>query len=232
MSVAINLRERVIVHCLVAYISIPSFLGGLSISIVHNQQSSELLQYTVRSLSRYTDIMLSRYLLYGFSLCWAILALSIPQHDAQQPLLSNQQHNRIHPHSTSVILEFSEDGDSMERGVEIPLRTLITAGELPIRILRCSTDGCLGVDLSRHLNTVKIVAATTEKGLSTSLEKLHAIICQVAPEISVEERAATEAGMESKVWPWFGVKDGRIRLEDASSRWFLGGRAVESLECR
>jgi hypothetical protein len=82
------------------------------------------------------------------------------------------------------------------------------------------------------LDTMRIVAAITEQGQSTSLEKLDTIICQVTPEISVKERAATEAGMESKVWPGFSVKDGRVRLDDASSRWFLGGRAVESYECR
>jgi hypothetical protein len=91
---------------------------------------------------------------------------------------------------------------------------------------------CLGVDFSRHLKNIRIVAAITEQGQSTSLEELNTIICQVTSEISVEERAAAEAGIKSKVWPWFTVKDGRVRFEDASSRWFLGGRAIESYECR
>jgi hypothetical protein len=79
---------------------------------------------------------------------------------------------------------------------------------------------------------MKIVAAVTEQGRSTSLEKLDSTMCQVIPVISAEERAAAEVSVGSKIWPWFTVEDGRVQFEDASSRWFLGGRAVEGYECR
>jgi hypothetical protein len=89
----------------------------------------------------------------------------------------------------------------MERRFEIPFRTRISSGML----LHAKEDPntlllmiCLGVDLPRHLNIVRIVAAVTEQGQSTSLEELDAIICQVTPEISVEERAIAEAGIESE----------------------------------
>jgi hypothetical protein len=88
------------------------------------------------------------------------------------------------------------------------------------------------VDLPRHLSMMKIVAAVTEQGQSTSLENLDSVICQAIPVITAEERAAAEASARSRVWPWFTVKDGRVHFEDASSRWFLGGRAVEGYECR
>jgi hypothetical protein len=179
--------------------------------------------------------MLSSYLLYGLYLGWATLALSLPQDAQQQPLLLDQQRNKIQPHAMRVMLEFTESGNSMERRFEIPLRTRISSGVL----LHAKKDPntlllmiCLDVDLPRHLNIIRIVAAVTEQGQSTSLEELDAIICQVTPEISVEEKVIAEAGIESKVWPWFTITDGRVRFEDASSRWFLGGRTIESYECR
>jgi hypothetical protein len=79
---------------------------------------------------------------------------------------------------------------------------------------------------------MKIAAAVNGEGQSVNLEKLDNIICQIIPEISIEEEATVESGMKPIVLPWFAVKDGRVQFEDASSRWFLGGRAVEGYECR
>jgi hypothetical protein len=61
---------------------------------------------------------------------------------------------------------------------------------------------------------------------------LERIVCKITPNISVEEREAVDSGMELKVLPWFAVRDGVVLLEDSNSRWFLGGRAIESYECR
>jgi hypothetical protein len=77
--------------------------------------------------------MLSRYLLYGLSLCWTAFALNIPRHDAQRPLLSDQRRNQAQSHTISVTVEFMESEDDMERRFEIPLRMRVSPGTLYIK---------------------------------------------------------------------------------------------------
>lgn len=79
---------------------------------------------------------------------------------------------------------------------------------------------------------MKIVAVTNKDGQSISLDELKYVICRVEPSISVEEVAAVESGMKRRVLPWFSIADGPIQLEQSDSRWFLGGRIIESCECR
>jgi hypothetical protein len=67
---------------------------------------------------------------------------------------------------------------------------------------------------------------------SVSLEDLRRIKCRVLPKLSTEEKAAYHSNGLEKVWPWFKVEHETVQFEDASSRWFLAGRAVESYECR
>jgi hypothetical protein len=81
--------------------------------------------------------MLSRHLLYDLSLCWTILALNIPQHAVQQPLLLSDQHsNQAQSRAVNVTLGFIERGVNIERHFEIPLRSRISAGTL----LTCMED--------------------------------------------------------------------------------------------
>lgn len=67
---------------------------------------------------------------------------------------------------------------------------------------------------------------------SGSLEELSRVRCRIAPQFSVEEdSAAAAAGVELGVWPAFGAEDGVVILDRSESRWFLAGRAIESVEC-
>jgi hypothetical protein len=89
----------------------------------------------------------------------------------------------------------------------------------------------LGADFPSQLSTIEITTAT-EQGRSVPQTRLDKIICRITPKISAEEQEAVDSGMELKVLPWFAVRDGAVQFDDSSSRWFLGGRAIESYECR
>jgi len=86
--------------------------------------------------------------------------------------------------------------------------------------------------LPRHLKTIKIIAAITSNGRSVSLERLDRIICKITPDYSGEEREATASDAAPEVLPVFALKDEAVQLDDSSSTWFLGGRAIDSYECR
>lgn len=79
---------------------------------------------------------------------------------------------------------------------------------------------------------MRIAAVINQCGQPAPLEKFEDAICMAEPGVSVEEKAAIEFGMKPKVWPWFGVKDGIIELENEGSRKFLGGRAIQYYACR
>jgi hypothetical protein len=72
----------------------------------------------------------------------------------------------------------------------------------------------------------------TERGQSASLEELDRVMCRVVPVLSAEERAALVLGSIKKSWPWFKLEEEKVSLEQASSRWFLAGRAIANYECR
>lgn len=72
----------------------------------------------------------------------------------------------------------------------------------------------------------------TERGQSVSLEGLDKVVCRIVPRLSAEERAALEFRGIEKSWPWFKLEDEKVSLEQASSRWFLAGRAIAIYECR
>ncbi|KAH7378806.1 hypothetical protein BKA66DRAFT_143266 [Pyrenochaeta sp. MPI-SDFR-AT-0127] len=151
------------------------------------------------------------YLLCSLICYQPALALSIPKSSAQQPLQPEQQLNRLQ-YATGVILGFTQRGSNEEHHFEIPLRARISSG----------------ANLPSHPSTMKIIAVINDDGLSVPLEGLERVICRVVPNISVEERAA----VEQKVWPWFTVQDATVQFEVAFSRWYLGGRSIESYECR
>jgi hypothetical protein len=71
--------------------------------------------------------MRSQNLLWGLFLWKPLAALSIQQHVAQLPMLSEQQHTTK---STvyNVILAFVENGGSRVHRVEVPLRRQIPSG--------------------------------------------------------------------------------------------------------
>lgn len=75
---------------------------------------------------------------------------------------------------------------------------------------------------------MRIIAVINDDGKSVPLEGLRGVICRAVPNISIEEKGV----MEEKVWPWFTVQDETIQFEVAFSRWYLGGRSIESYECR
>ena len=74
--------------------------------------------------------------------------------------------------------------------------------------------------------------AFTAQDRSVSLERLDRITCKITTEIDTEEQKATASEEEPEGLSWFMLKDGSLRLEDKASKWFLGGREIESLECR
>lgn len=79
---------------------------------------------------------------------------------------------------------------------------------------------------------IKIIAAITSKGRSVSLERLDRIVCEITPDYSGEEREATASDAAPKALPVFALKDGAVQLDNSSSIWFLGDRAIDSYECR
>jgi hypothetical protein len=79
---------------------------------------------------------------------------------------------------------------------------------------------------------VRIETATNEHGQSLSLEKLSKVMCKIVPKFTVEEKAAWDAPQSEELWPWFTIRDDAVRFTHPSSRWFLGGRAIASYECR
>jgi hypothetical protein len=87
--------------------------------------------------------------------------------------------------------------------------------------------------LCGSIDAMKIVAVVNmETGTSGSLEGLARIKCELEPTFSAEEEsAALASGVKLGVWPRFGIEDGTIQLNQPSSRWFLAGRSIESIEC-
>jgi len=73
---------------------------------------------------------------------------------------------------------------------------------------------------------------TNDQGQSASLEELDKTMCKMVPRLSKEDRAALDLASHEKSWPWFKLRDEIVPLEQDSSRWFLGGREIESYECR
>jgi hypothetical protein len=68
---------------------------------------------------------------------------------------------------------------------------------------------------------------------AASLEQLNAVICRVAPVLSLEEQGVNVySGKQQLVWPWFALQDGLVEFEKLSSRWFLAGRDIGMYECR
>ena len=85
----------------------------------------------------------------------------------------------------------------------------------------------------KGVSSIKIVSVLDmETAASTSLEELDRVRCRVAPQFGFEEeRAASAAGVELGKWPAFGAEEGVVMLDRSESRWYLAGRAVESVEC-
>lgn len=71
-----------------------------------------------------------------------------------------------------------------------------------------------------------------QQGQSASLEELDSVMCRVLPRMSEEERTALGLSDLEKTWPWFQLRDEIVSFEQASSRWFLDGRAIANYECR
>lgn len=79
---------------------------------------------------------------------------------------------------------------------------------------------------------MNIATVVNLKGTVVSMKDLGRIMCRVMPMFSYEERAAMASADVEKVWPWFSIRDEAVLFQKASSRWYLGGRAVASYECR
>ncbi|KAH8727114.1 hypothetical protein GQ44DRAFT_127943 [Phaeosphaeriaceae sp. PMI808] len=151
----------------------------------------------------------------SLSMWHTILALSIPQHHTQQPLLPEQHLAKLRS-TTNVILAFTGSGSHKVQHIEVPLKKQIHTG----------------LNLPAYLDEIKIEAVVNKQGQSASLEELGHVMCRVVPRLSAEEKAAfLPSGLE-KVIPWFRVRDETVLFQRSSSRWFLGGRAIESYECR
>lgn len=154
--------------------------------------------------------MLGTHLLAGLLCAYAAVAISMPQHEPQQPLLAQHKASGLDSQTVHVMLVYTESGSKMERVAQIPLHKRI----LP------------GLVLPRQLDTIKIVAAATGQGRSVALERLDSITCKITTDVDDEGEQAP-AGL-----PWFSLKDGTVRIKDTPSKWFLGSRRIQSYKCR
>ncbi|RAR04659.1 cytochrome c oxidase subunit vib protein [Stemphylium lycopersici] len=116
--------------------------------------------------------MLWKHVLCSLPCAFLAFASSIPRHEAQQPLLLEQQPASSKSDTINVVLAFTESGSTMEQQGEIPLHERV----LP------------GVDLPSHLSVIKIVTAVTGQGRSVSLERLDKIMCRMMPETRRKDR--------------------------------------------
>jgi len=66
-------------------------------------------------------------------------------------------------------------------------------------------------------------------GEPTPVEGLRRTVCRVHLVPSHEKHAAVPADIVS---PWFNFKDGYVRFSHPTSQWFIGGRKIESFECK
>ncbi|EOA89839.1 uncharacterized protein SETTUDRAFT_37488 [Exserohilum turcica Et28A] len=187
--------------------------------------------------------MLGTHLLAGLLCAYAAVAISMPQHEPQQPLLAQHKASGLDSQTVHVMLVYTESGSKMERVAQIPLHKRILPGALlgvPTRPFpNASWPGChslsspvkslisrLGLVLPRQLDTIKIVAAATGQGRSVALERLDSITCKITTDVDDEGEQAP-AGL-----PWFSLKDGTVRIKDTPSKWFLGSRRIQSYKCR
>lgn len=149
--------------------------------------------------------------LWGF---WhGVLALILPQYDAQGPMLLELAQTR-EPAFDYVILAFTKVDDPKTYRAEVPLGVRIPSG----------------VSLPMHASTLKIETAVNKYGRARQLADLDHIVCRAVPMPNSKEKAEWDISGVEKVWPWFSVRDGTVSLSDSSSRWFLAGQ-IASYEC-
>ncbi|ORY15805.1 hypothetical protein BCR34DRAFT_152758 [Clohesyomyces aquaticus] len=169
-----------------------------------------------RALPDYKYPMSRPHLLLFLGLVCTVAARVIHVQTLQVPLSQQTVYTGpTHFRATSIILEMTEsNGDATF--VEIPLRERITPGAL-----------------FRRLKSVKIVALVDVQEQAVALEELTKVVCRVVPVFSREEKSvntATESAQ--RIWPSITAEDGTVRFDIYSSRWFLAGREIQSLECR
>jgi hypothetical protein len=81
-------------------------------------------------------------------------------------------------------------------------------------------------------HSIRLVLTVIEPGRPASQARLERTICKITPNISAEKRQIVDLGIKLMVLPQFAVIDRVVRFGDSSPRWYLGGRVIESYECR
>ncbi|ENI01447.1 hypothetical protein COCC4DRAFT_204291 [Bipolaris maydis ATCC 48331] len=174
--------------------------------------------------------MFNKFIVCSFAYASLAVGASIPQHEVQQPLLPDHQAGALKSNNIHVMLAFIESGGNMQKLAEIPLNTRIVAAAVnpPQEPLTLR----LGLNIPSRLSAIKIAMAVTVEDRSISLERLDKIMCRITPKTDAKQKEAMKGKGEPDELSWFMLRDGTVELEDSSSEWFLGGRAIQSFECR
>ncbi|KAJ6274003.1 hypothetical protein PSV08DRAFT_218639 [Bipolaris maydis] len=182
--------------------------------------------------------MFNKFIVCSFAYASLAVGASIPQHEVQQPLLPDHQAGALKSNNIHVMLAFIESGGNMQKLAEIPLNTRIVAGTFQ-PCARLGQAPCLspltlrlGLNIPSRLSAIKIAMAVTVEDRSISLERLDKIMCRITPKTDAKQKEAMKGKGEPDELSWFMLRDGTVELEDSSSEWFLGGRAIQSFECR